>query len=98
MTDWSRRLYCRISENKDIVQLVHKLKESRYILLKNFDVFKAYIYEKMIVPLNNCFDQELEILNKMKISVFEELIKNRKFYDDLIVQFPLKIKHKQKDR
>ena len=80
----------KINENKEILGLINKLQESRHILLKNFDVFKSYINEKMIIPLKSEENLQNEIMTQIKVAIFESLIENKKFYEELIAKFPHK--------
>ena len=70
-----QRLSLKINANKEIFSLVIKLQESRHILLKNFEVFKTYITEKLILPLQNNEELQNDLITKIKINVFESLIK-----------------------
>jgi len=84
---------------KNIMEIIEGLKESRYILLKDYQIFNTYIKEKMILPLKQIPKSDKKYLeNRAKITVFRHLIKDEKFYNELIKTYPIKIKKKQKQR
>lgn len=83
---------------KNIIDLVKNLGDSKYILLKSYDVFRAYITEKMILPLRSeTLDGDEYIVAKLNISAYDNIIKDKNFYKALRERFPLKL-NKQKQR
>lgn len=66
-----------------------QLKEMKYPILRNFEVYKSYIYQKFIKPLHNSNDKE-------KLNTYLILMKDEWYFMQLQKAFPNRPSKKHK--